>query len=299
MEGTRIPDNLPMQPDRQTWTDEALERELTQLPLPAASIAFREELRSRFVGSAAVKRQGSLPVLGSPGPRAQAQPLGVGPESRHVPARRRIIWGSLLAAALVAALGYLAWRPEPPRSMTFAISALRADATVLVDGQLVSVPTLAPFVLPAHAERVVTRDLTVRLRVGNHAILECPPGTDLGILRMPTTSDARPSFQLALYSGSLRVVTGPAFPNSALSIATKDARLEVVGTQFVVELRPDGTCICCREGSVQVFPKGSPRDSFLVVPQTQHLVLRESGEVERMELDMSHAEPLVRLAATF
>ena len=183
---------------------------------------------------------------------------------------------------------------------------LRAPATMLtgIAAQMLLLPTLAyalltPFELPADAKRVVTRDLAVRLRVGNHAILECPAGTDLGILRMPSSTDPTPSFELALYSGSLRVVTGPAFPGSELSIATKDARLEVVGTQFVVELRPDGTCICCREGSVQVFPKGSPLDSFLIAPKSQHLVLRESGEVERMELDASHAEPLVRLAATF
>ncbi len=286
-----------MQRDRLPESDEALENELSKLPLPAARDAFREQLWLRFVGEAE-SRPNRVPVQLQALSSARSGQMPVAPAGPSRPPRRRWPLAVGLPAALLIALLGVAWLlREPAPRLRLTLSAPDASATVEVDGQLVTVPHLIPFDLPVGSERVITRDQAIWLRLADRVLLECPPGTDLGVLHMPAEQDSSPRFELVLFAGMARVVTGPAFAGSKLSITTPDASLEVVGTQFVVEIRPDGTCVCCREGSVRVAPRGS--EAFEATPASQHMILSKGGAVVEMAMDMAHMAPLDRLAKAF
>jgi len=101
---------------------------------------------------------------------------------------------------------------------------------------------------------------------------------------------------LALREGTARVVTGPEFSGHELWIETQDARIQVTGTQFAVEMRPEGTCVCCREGTVRVHPRQGEGPAVEIVPGSQHLILRADGTIEREQVLPRHRKPLERLA---
>lgn len=264
--------------------DERLEDLVRSGPAPIARPEFQRELRARFVGGRLA------PDAATPDPDAAAPPLR--PDRRRwrtnrAPRRQRP-W--LLGAALAAAAGivaFVAWdrsRAAPGwRVLAPAGTALVADGaprTVAPEGL-----DLAPDTLSVQA-----LDEPIRLAFGRHVVLECVPGTRLDLVRA-TSAGGR--FDLALHAGELRVATGPDFPGARLAIRTPSARVDVVGTQFLVDLRGDGLCVCIREGRVGVTVGGERHE---LGQATMHTFLDATGERVAGVPPAHHVEALSDLA---
>lgn len=278
-----------MSASQNRWTDPDLEQAIADLPLPRARPEFERRVRDRFLGRTSPPRASQAPA-----PRPTAFEPVPSPQPSRWPRR------ALVAAALLGALGVWVARfrvPARPTDPGWRLSAPLADADLAVDGELLRVPAdIDSYELPSLGT-LETREGTVRLRRGRDFLIECPPHSRLEVLHLPAANAEIPRTVLALRSGTARVITGPDFPGGELWIETEAARVQVTGTQFLVEILPEGTCVCCREGVVRVHPRLKPDQPSRVVPGMQHVVLGKNGSIEESRAQPRHSRPLTRLAA--
>jgi len=262
--------------------DARIEELVRETPLPAARPEFVAELRARF-------------VAGDLAPTPRPRPLRADRRRWRTERRtaRRGPWALVAALSAAAAIVlFVTWdRFGSPGPTWRAVAAERTE--LFVDGAPLALSE-AGSDLPADALGVRVGDDPVRLVWSDDVVLECAPGTRIDLVRAPRTggTGAR-RFDLALHAGELRVATGPGFDGSELAVRMRDALVDVAGTQFLVEIRDDSTCVCVREGVVGLTVGGERRE---VGKLTMHLVLRESGAVEPGEPTARHAEVLGDLA---
>ena len=131
---------------------------------------------------------------------------------------------------------------------------------VLVDGVELTSASAVDDALAA-AERVEVMQGDLRLRLGDAVLVEATPTTAFAFNDAsassgdPAATSAKDRLlALTVDSGVLRVCTGPDFPGSTMGLTTPDIELGVTGTAFALDIYPQGTCVCCIEGTVDVKP---------------------------------------------
>jgi ferric-dicitrate binding protein FerR (iron transport regulator) len=201
----------------------------------------------------------------APSPSARIELAGAR-QRRPRPHRRQPsalrFWLPSLAAALIAAIGFLLW---PQGTIAPAVPPPAA-----IQGRP---PVEAPPMVIARWERPGGRP---GLEAGGEA-------TGPGVLvlddgsRVELDAEARLRVvapgRFGQDAGRLRVVAAPQAPGRSLEIATPQAVARVVGTVFTVTVGGDGTRVGVEEGRVAVVPRsGEPRaveaGSALIVPPT-------------------------------
>jgi ferric-dicitrate binding protein FerR (iron transport regulator) len=192
--------------------DPALERALEALVEERPDARFARLQRARFVGAGAVHLR-----------------------------RRRVL--AALAAAAGVAVALSLWRgtraPDAP-----AWRVLAARGPVTLDGAALDAATLA------RGGRLRTGPAgELRLVLGRSLALLVGPDSELDLPALAALGD---DWRIGARSGHLALRTGPDFAGSRLSVRAPDAEVAVLGTRFAVDVFPEGTCVCCGEGRVDV-----------------------------------------------
>ena len=212
----------------------AARRALRELPDVEADSAFRDQLRAQFLeGASATSRASSARTRRSRSPRA--------PVARTRP---RVLWiGGALAAAAVVVLMLLFQGDTTPR---WELHFAEAGAEITVDGQAISLADLDTVSERLKAgSSVATTSAGVTLRAGDSMLLALSPDTEL------TLPGPLGQGVADVKVGEIRLVSGPDF-QGPLTLQTREARIDVVGTSLAVLHGPMGTCVCVLDGEVQM-----------------------------------------------
>lgn len=209
-------DRRPDELEPEEWLAQALH----DAPAPAPSARLRETARERFLAGAA------KPEL---------------PPARGVPKPGRALRLVVTALATAAALHFLLRVPNVARvelvetAPKWLASADSAEVQAKVLG----------------GSELVTGAESARLRLDGVALVELAPQTRLQIRTW--SEDGAGEAVLELESGGVRIVTAPDFAPRKLRVVTPDAEVNVIGTEFGVDvIEKMGTCICCTRGAVDV-----------------------------------------------
>ena len=232
------------EPRPEPWLAEALD-ELR----PPARPALRASLRASFLARGAEVRNTHARPARAPrtarAPRSLRQPptASARPHARL----RKFALAAFAVAAAAAALVFV--RPAAtPRVGLVACTV--SDLTL--DGAGVPLAELEERLLAGAVLRNAGN--TVRLSLDNVALIELAPHTEL-TLRPWSARDSEA--RLVLTRGGVRVLTAPAFAPRRLTVTAPEAEVEIVGTEFGVDVIDGmGTCVCCTHGSVAVRALG-------------------------------------------
>ena len=237
--------------------DPALERALESLVEERPDPRFARLQRARFVGAGAAH------------------------------ARRRLVLAALATAA-GAAVALSLWRGVRPGDAP-AWRVLAARGEVTLDGAAVEPGALA---------------LGGRLRTGPAAELQIVLGRRVALLvgpdselELPALAAVGDAWRIEARTGHLAVRTGPEFAGSRLSVRAPDAEVAVLGTRFAVDVYPEGTCVCCGEGRVDVR---SLRDgAAAAVDRGGMAFAHAAGEFTTGAVQPDHAPALAALEDAF
>ncbi len=246
---------FPQDPRVDPELESAIESELASRPM--ASETFRNSLRGKFVSGAL---DPSAPdVETQPKAPAKAKPLSSARSASEVRRRRaqsskaaksartnQLRW--ILAAAAVLILSTLGWwfqgrrgSPEASRWRVLAAATEQwSPAELAVGGQW------------------TTQESAAVLRLDSQLVIELGPNSNVRLLELYDAVGTGQT-RLELLAGSLHVATSKAFAPRRLSVLAPHSEIDVVGTEFGIDIIPDvATCICCNEGKINVrSPQGS------------------------------------------
>lgn len=222
--------------EKQTAGECEAESVLRGLSAPKADPAFRARLRQEFA-SGSIRPKLSLVPGRAPG-------RGFGP-----------LLGAFAAAA--AALVLLAgWANQGPR---WSVRRIMGSGTVTVDDHNFPAGKAGEIAAALRPGAVVhlSEGLTLDLNAGSTILLEMAPGSNV---RLPGSPGRWWSRQVVaqVMSGNLRISTGGAFHGASLMVKGRDAEAMVSGTTLTVICDEEGTCVCVREGMVEVRRPNSP-----------------------------------------
>jgi hypothetical protein len=212
---------------------------LQALRTPAASPAFRADLKDRFMTGAMAQ--------GTPRRRAHGVPWF---------GRMPLLGWSMAVAAAAAVVVIVmglnrgpAWQPIAAASGSRVIiggtetrlgNALAAGLR-LEPGTTVSYPDSA----------------TLDLVAGDQLWIQFAPGSELRLPRSAGRWVGR-TVRARVTRGEIRFTTGPAFAGARLLIETTFADVELLGSTIAVIENDDYTCVCAYEGTVRVGPRDGP-----------------------------------------
>lgn len=88
-----------------------------------------------------------------------------------------------------------------------------------------------------------------------HLVVQLTPSTEMTVPAPPRRWFGRAA-TASFHGGEARILTGPRFRGSRLTVVTDEARVEVTGTTLAVIRDAEGTCVCVFEGAVAVGARG-------------------------------------------
>jgi len=249
-------DEPNFEPEPETGLSRALER----WKATPAREEFRAKLREQFLAAPFEARVDGEGLESEPEIHVD-EPLrpDFSFERRRAAARTggRRHWSGIAALAAIAALLLIVMRW--PGANAWSVAPSSTFTQVLIDGREFR-PAQGEQLSAALASgsRVEVEGGTLELAFGERLALGLAPGTSLRLSAWPAR-DAPAAFSLRQERGSLAIATGPRFAGCELRVQTPDALVHVLGTQFVIDVEPGaGTCVCCREGAVEVRAAGLP-----------------------------------------
>lgn len=260
--------------ERDDELDPRLARALEALSEERPDARFERALRARFVD-----------------PHASAAPPRA-PRRRAVARRgpRPAPWIALASAAALVLVAALWWRGSRPAAPSWRV--LSAEGTTTLDGRPLDAERLAA------GGRLVSGDgATLRLVLGEELALAIGPASEIVLPAVPAGDGAR-AWLLEARAGHLAVATGAAFQGSRLAVQAPDARVEVVGTRFAVDVYDQGTCVCCSEGRVRVDSLREGTDQASVAAGGMAYAHTTGGLATGAVLP-DHVEPLIALEQAF
>lgn len=275
-----------MSTSREDPRDPELERALSRVGRPAARAAFKAELRARFLAVDPDLRD-ELYL------RRAAPPRAVEPQRRP--------WTSLVLAAAAAALLIVvfALRPRGP-GWRLVDPGPGGHGLVRIDGRSIRTDdreALSAALVEATSFR--TGEQGLRLALGDLMLVELGPETEISLSSSDKRGRAEP-ISIAASRGALRLITGPGFAGSQVTIGTGDLALRVTGTAFSVDVLEGvpgpGTCVCCLEGSIEMRPTHATGRTQLVTGGRMCIVHGDDARPETWgEVYEPHAAPLREL----
>lgn len=168
--------------------------------------------------------------------------------------RTRRAWITALAAAAGLTLALSLWRAARPPA--WRVLATQGEATL--DGRDLSAADLA------RGGRLRTGPQGgLRLALGRRVALVVGPDSEI---ELPALAATASEWLLRAHAGHLALRTGPQFAGERLRVLAPDAEVDVFGTRFAVDVYPDGTCVCCSEGEVDVRSRHADNSHAQVSP---------------------------------
>lgn len=219
----------PHDDDRLTPEQERARAALRALPTAEPEAAFRARLREQFTRGALAGAQPAILPL----------PVRTGPG-----------WlGTALAVAAGLVLGVMLFNQGP----AWQIARVRGEGTVLVGDRMLSLRDVANLnAALARGGRVrLPADAEIDLVAPGAIAMTLSAGSDVEVPRTPGRWFQREA-QAVVRAGETFFTTGRGFHGAHLTVATEEARVEVVGTTFAVLRHEEGTCVCVMEGKVRV-----------------------------------------------
>jgi len=201
---------------------------------------------------------------------------------RSVP-RRKLLWPTALAAALVALLLAMAWwrvaRPELPAADVASVEAVTGPLLLEAEGEPPRALEIGDTLRSGAVVRTESESTDsaprAALRLANGVALRVDAGSRL---RLASAS------ALELLTGALYADTDGAAAGSSLEVATPMGTARDLGTRFAVRLagRPPDLelVVVVRDGTVAVDRDGAS----WVAAAGQELLLREDGSMERRQV---------------
>jgi len=223
----------PYDDDRLTPEQDRVRAVLLALPAAEANTEFRTRLRAQFISGALAEQQPAIVPL---------------------PARAGPAWlGAALAVAAGLVLGVMLFNQGP----IWQIARVRGEGTVLVGDRMLSMRDVG------NLSAALARGGRVRLPADAEMDLVAPgaiamtlsPGSDVDVPPAPGRWFQRIA-HVVVRAGETYITTGRRFHGAHLTVATDEARVEVVGTTFAVLRHEEGTCVCVMEGKVLVGAVG-------------------------------------------
>ena len=138
-------------------------------------------------------------------------------------------------------------------------------------------------------------DESLRLAYGRLFQVELAPGSRMDVSQLHAADDGK-TLRLAMHedSGRYAIQTGPDFKPGQyeLFFVTPDTEVQVTGTVFAIDRYPQGTCVCCAEGSVSVACDGSHTANHA---GHSHFVFPTKAGQSNGAVPADHMEPMQRL----
>lgn len=243
---------------------------------PRAAVAFREQLRQRFVS----------------GEIDQADRVEDSSDSRDELRQRRMIWAWAGLALAAAVLTWILLVPSGPVA-EWRVEDLLATGPLGVNGrtiQLEDVDVLSLDLSPG--TRVSRPDSTmINLVAEDLLTVQIAPFSEVVL---PPTAERWFGRQIRaqVTAGEVRFTTGDGFAGERLLVDTHVARVEVLGSTIAVIHSEDATCVCVYEGRVSIGLLGStlevvpPGMRKIVYRDGRPALLQEITPMERMKLQM-------------
>ena len=238
--------------EKQSEEQRAAESALRGLGVPKADPAFRARLRQEFA-SGSIRPQ--LKLVPS-----RARGKGLGP------------WMSAFAAAAAALVLVGGWANQGPR---WSVRRLEGAGTITVDDHNFPAGQSEQISAALHPGAVLhlSEDATLDLNAGSTMILELAPGSNVRLPDSPGRWWSR-RVTAQVMAGNLRISTGKAFHGASLTVKGRDAEARVTGTTLTVICDDVGTCVCVREGKVDVR---RPNAALVSVPEGQLMFTPRDG----------------------
>ena len=238
--------------EKRSDQEQAAESALRGLAAPSADPALRARLRQEFATGTIRPRLTLVP--------ARPARRGLGP------------FLSGLAAAAAVLILVATWANQGPR---WSVHRIEGSGTVTVDGRNFPAGQAAEISAALHPGAVVhlSQDMTLDLNAGSTLVLELAEQAHVELPGVPGKWWSR-EVHGQVMAGDLRICTGRAFHGARLMVKGRDADAIVTGTTLTVLCDEDGTCVCVREGTVQV---GRPNAPMVAVPQGQLLYTPHDG----------------------
>ena len=238
--------------EKQTEEQRVAESAVRGLGLPKANPDFRARLRQEFASGSIRPQLKLVPNL--------ARGRGIGP------------WMGAFAAAAAALVLIAGWANQGPR---WTVHRLEGAGTITVDDHNFPASQAEQISAALHPGAVLhlSEDATLDLNAGSTMVLELAPGSNV---RLPGSPGRWWSRRVAaqVMAGNLRISTGQAFHGASLMVKGRDAEALVTGTTLTVICDDVGTCVCVREGRVDVRRPNSPMVS---VPEGQLMFTPRDG----------------------
>lgn len=267
-----------MSEDAMTPREREVQALVRELPEVRADAAFAAKLRADFVSGTladAVEPPEEPGVLSFPGGR-----FAIG----------------LAAAAVLAGL-VMIFNHGP----SWTLTGTSGSGTVVVAGTEVDAGDTAALEKLLHAGATVrlSGDAQLDLALPGRLEVQVTPGSDVTLPNAPGRWFGR-DLAADIRRGELRVVTGPGFAGSLLTVTSPAAMIEVLGTTLAIIAAPGTTCVCVLEGEVAMtdadgrvmVPGGMRRTVFM---DGSDPVEGEILDMERMKLGMMRDAALPRL----
>ncbi len=288
---------------RESEIDPALRRALENARQPAARAEFHERLRAEFLAAPFEARSPSDVEEQDPGPAPIVAPRWGGPSTSsgrgaEIGERPRSSWRTIAAIAAIAAAILLVYRW--PTTSGWRVAASSDFTLARVDGVEFSPSQsarLAAALVPGSLVEVEGGSL--ELVLDRRVAIGLSPASAVRLVIVPEP-EVLDDILLSQERGSLAVVTGPQFSGSSLRVRTKDTEVRAIGTEFAVDVIPgEGTCVCCAEGSVQVFDRPGTDDPDAEGISSSTVPHGEAGLVSSKGLPTQHGRVVAAHLAPF
>lgn len=246
--------------------DDAVERELRDLPSPNADDAFRRRMREAFVAGSL--EPASRSSRGARGARRSGAPRGLA-----------------VAATLLVAIG-LGWFAN--RGPEVSLLEVSGEGLVTIDGNAIPVgdrAALAAALAPG-ATVEVPAGVTLAAAIPGVALLEAAAGTEVvlpGAYGRWWPTRAR----CEVRRGEVRFASGPEFAGRELEFTTPHGMARITGTVVSVMSDANGTCVCVLEGTALV---GRDASDLSPIAVGSRMVLPAEGATSTSPVVPVHAQ---------
>ena len=181
---------------------------------------------------------------------------------------RRILWSSMVAAAVIAILALGLWNQDSnvpargPSQTDRTIAVVEQSGTVLVNDEPLPIAGLR--VVTVGATIATAGDSQLRISGERNAVVTIMPETSVELQDWSSHVTT-----LVLSRGTVRARVAHRNPGEHFQVLTENARISVVGTEFTVHCEVGGvTVVTTLSGKVRVERAGGPLIGFVTAGET-------------------------------
>jgi ferric-dicitrate binding protein FerR (iron transport regulator) len=250
--------------------EERARESIRKLDQVKADARFEERLEERFVG-------GAFAAATLPGRRTGA-PVAAAP------------WlGFAAAAAILVAAGLVL-----NGGLNWSLNAVSGSGVMTVDGTGYSAAETETLPKRLAAGALVETDAQAGFEflVPGVLVIEVMPGSRVMAPTIPNRWWGR-SVEFGVATGEARLMTGPAFPGTELTVVTPEGTVLVTGTTIAVNRDESGTCVCVLNGTARI---GTGPDDMEDVPSGMRKVMPSDGSAPFItEVKQMHLQGILKL----